>query len=72
MSTSDVGVTSTDRFSFSLFLALMLHAALILGIGFSSGINGFSSGSKGLSSGIIGLPSGINGLHQASKGPSVT
>ena len=39
MSTSDVGVTSTDRFSFSLFLALMLHAALILGIGFSSELN---------------------------------
>lgn len=39
MSTSDVGVTSRDRFSFSLFLALMLHAALILGIGFSSELN---------------------------------
>ena len=33
------GVTSKDRFSFSLFLALTLHAALILGIGFSSDIN---------------------------------
>ncbi len=33
------GVTSKDRFSFSLFLALTLHAALILGVGFSSEIN---------------------------------
>lgn len=33
------GVTSKDRFSFSLFLALTIHAALILGIGFSSELN---------------------------------
>jgi len=39
MSTSNVGVTSRDRFSFSLFLALMVHAALILGVGFSSDLN---------------------------------
>jgi len=32
-------VTSKDRFSFCLFLALTLHAALILGVGFSSEIN---------------------------------
>ena len=32
-------VTSKDRFSFALFLALTLHAALILGVGFSSEIN---------------------------------
>lgn len=32
-------VTTKDRFSFSLFLAVTLHAALILGIGFSSDIN---------------------------------
>lgn len=32
-------VTPKDRFSFCLFLALTLHAALILGVGFSSEIN---------------------------------
>ncbi len=34
-----VTVTSRDRFSFCLFLAITLHAALILGIGFSSELN---------------------------------
>jgi periplasmic protein TonB len=34
-----VTVTSKDRLSFCLFLAVTLHAALILGIGFSSEIN---------------------------------
>jgi protein TonB len=32
-------ITAKDRFSFSLFLALTLHAALILGVGFSSELN---------------------------------
>jgi protein TonB len=32
-------ITSRDRFSFSLFLALSLHAALILGVSFSSDRN---------------------------------
>ncbi|MEM9621717.1 MAG: energy transducer TonB [Pseudomonadota bacterium] len=36
---SDTVVTAKDRFSFSLFLALTLHAALILGVGFSSDLN---------------------------------
>ena len=34
-----VTVTSKDRFGFCMFMALTLHAALILGIGFSSEIN---------------------------------
>ena len=32
-------VTNRDRLSFSLFLAAALHAALILGVGFSSDFN---------------------------------
>ncbi len=36
---SGTAVTSRDRFSFSLFLAVTLHAALILGIGFSTDLN---------------------------------
>ena len=32
-------VTNKDRLSFSLFLAAALHAALILGVGFSSELN---------------------------------
>jgi len=32
-------VTSKDRFGFCMFLALTLHAALILGVGFSSDLN---------------------------------
>ena len=34
-----VTVTSRDRFSFCLFLAITLHAAFILGVGFSSELN---------------------------------
>ncbi len=36
---SELAVTNRDRFSFSLFLAVTLHAALILGVGFSSDLN---------------------------------
>ena len=36
---SAVAITNRDRFHFSLFLALSLHAALILGIGFSADLN---------------------------------
>ncbi len=36
---TSASITSRDRFNFCLFLALTLHAALILGIGFSSEIN---------------------------------
>lgn len=36
-------VTSRDRLSFTLFLAAALHAALILGVGFSSSVNVESS-----------------------------
>jgi len=36
---STASITSRDRFNFCLFLALTLHAALILGIGFSSEVN---------------------------------
>lgn len=36
---SAAGITSRDRFNFCLFLAVTLHAALILGVGFSSEIN---------------------------------
>ncbi len=32
-------ITAKDRFSFSLFLAITAHAALILGVGFSSDLN---------------------------------
>lgn len=32
-------ITAKDRFSFCLFLAITLHAALILGVGFSSEVN---------------------------------
>ena len=36
---STLTVTNKDRFSFSLFLAVVLHSALILGVGFSSELN---------------------------------
>jgi protein TonB len=36
---STASITSRDRFNFCLFLAVTLHAALILGIGFSSEMN---------------------------------
>ena len=36
---SSVSVTSRDRFTFAMFLAISLHAMLILGIGFSSDLN---------------------------------
>ncbi len=36
MATSTTSVNSRDRFNFALFVALALHALLILGIGFSS------------------------------------
>ena len=32
-------ITPRDRLSFTLFLAAALHAALILGVGFSSSMN---------------------------------
>lgn len=35
--TNDQGVASTERLSFTLFLAVAVHAILIFGIGFSSG-----------------------------------
>jgi len=36
---SSVSISARDRFNFCLFLAVTLHAALILGIGFSSEVN---------------------------------
>ena len=36
---STATIPSRDRFSFALFLALTVHAAIILGVGFSSDIN---------------------------------
>ncbi|MEQ8690613.1 MAG: energy transducer TonB [Pseudomonadales bacterium] len=57
-----VSVTAKDRFNFALFLALSLHALLILGVGFSSDANQFETTSIDVT---LALTSDLNAPEDA-------